>query len=348
MFSWEAWGSDPAPDLVTCAGVGHSPAATAWWLHLQKGNPKVDATRLKAVNHIINSSLAGGLGIRGLVPNAWPMNRFEQSFVLHILFNADLLLCRKLADVLIPQLEDLRLALSQSGLGFSDYFTPDGDDTAAAVAAIAGAGMAVDRATLADFERADHFVAYPYELHGSFTVTARATQALALSGFDASHWRSSVEQAQRSDGWWPSDKWNSSRLYGTSVAIAALGEGVRPSKVAAAEAFLRYQHGDGGWGCSGSSTLVETALGLLALRKVAPFSGFEVECRDALCHAHQHLCSAYKTDAVGREHIWICKELFSARRIDHAIVLSALIASSFHTPTSTSIPVNLSNGTQRA
>ena len=34
VYSWEAWGTEPTPDLVDALGsVGHSPAATAAWLH---------------------------------------------------------------------------------------------------------------------------------------------------------------------------------------------------------------------------------------------------------------------------------------------------------------------------
>ena len=132
LFSWESWGTDPATELVGCGGVGHNPAATAWWLRLDKGRAATDA-REKAVSAIVRASYAAGTGVVGLVPGAWPMNRFEQCFVLYTVATAGLLTHPALVSTLAPQLEDVRRALTRNGLGFSDTFTPDGDDTAAAV-----------------------------------------------------------------------------------------------------------------------------------------------------------------------------------------------------------------------
>ena len=265
VFSWEAWGTDPDVALVSYGGVGHNPAATAWWLYLDRG--RVDSReRTKAVDAIMDASRAAGAGIKGVVPDAWPMDRFEQSFVLHVITMAGLLNNDRLVDVLAPQLEDLRMSLTSQGLGFNDYFAPDGDDTAAAVAAIAAAGLAVDSDALNPFKRADRFVAYPFETHGSYTVTARAAHATRLLGHSTVEWRPFILKSQQPDGWWKSDKWNRSRLYGTCVALSALDADTYKNKSFAAEAFLRYQHNDGGWGCFGQSTLVETAFGVLALR----------------------------------------------------------------------------------
>ncbi|MFN8468177.1 MAG: prenyltransferase/squalene oxidase repeat-containing protein [Caldilineaceae bacterium] len=332
MFSWEAWGEHPDPELVTSAGVGHSPAATAWWLHLAKGQCAKKATYTKAIDHIINASYAGESGIRGLVPNAWPMNRFEQSFVLYTLLNAGLLSSPRLADILIPQLESLRLAMRPTGLGHSDYFAPDGDDTAAAVAVLAGAGLPVNYSVLTSFERSDHFVAYPFETHSSHTVTARATQALALGGHCVTPWRRSIERAQWADGWWASDKWNCSRVYGTSIALTALDESAKRAKEAAISAFLEYQRADGGWGCFGKSTMVETALGVLALCNTAVDSDCAPACTQAINAAHRLLHRKYNNHHIGIEQLWICKDLYSAKRVDHAIILSALLAANKDTP----------------
>lgn len=334
LFSWEAWGTDPAPELVGCGGVGHSPAATAWWLHLDAGRTATGSVRERAASAIVRASYAAGTGTVGLVPGAWPMNRFEQSFVLYTVATAGLLTHPKLISTLAPQLEDMRSALTYRGLGFSDTFAPDGDDTAAAVAALTLAGLPVDCDVLRPFQRAAHFVAYPFETHGSYTVTARAVQALRILGYPAQQWIASILDAQQCDGWWPSDKWSASRLYGTYVALAALDESAGYAKVAAAEAFLRYQHSDGGWGCFGQSTLVETAFGVFALRSIAAETGRggDRACCEALAAAHRYLRTMYNPHRIGTEYIWLTKDLGCVRHIDHALILCALLVSANPAP----------------
>lgn len=326
VFSWEAWGVSPDLDLVSYGGVGHNPAATAWWLNLDRGRAST-AARQRALDGIRQASHASKVDIIGVVPDAWPLDRFEQSFALHFILIAGLLAEDNLVDVLAPQLEDLRLAFTADGIGFNDYFAPDGDDTAAALVVLASAGLPVDCAVLTPFERADHFVTYPFETHNSFTVTARATQALRVAGYNADQWRQTIIKAQQPDGWWMSDKWGSSRLYGTCIALAALDEGACATKTAAAHAFIKYQHEDGGWGCSGRSTLVETAFGVLGLSKIMQESGCEAECMIAMNAANRYLRHMYNKRKIGTEHTWICKDLFSARRIDHAAILCALLIS---------------------
>ena len=326
VFSWEAWGTDPTCDLVTPAGVGQSPAATAWWLRLDKGRSATSVVRCRAVNFLIAASASLGAGMRGLAPSAWPMNRFEQSFILQMVVTSGLLKNQHLAAAIGPQLEDLRRALAAGGLGFSDYFAHDGDDTAAGVAVLAAAGMGVDCSVLDPFTRSDHFVAYPFETHGSHAVTARATQALALAGRDVTPWRRSIEDSQQPDGWWTSEKWNRSRLYGTSLAVAAL-DADSPAIMAATEAFLRYQHADGGWGCFGESTPVETAFSVLALCSIAQRTDVELECIEAISAARRYLRRMYNLRQAGSDLLWICKDLYSAKRVDQGAVLCALLAS---------------------
>lgn len=325
MFSWEAWGQIPDPELVGPAGVGHNPAATAWWLHLDRTAPD-SAARQRAIRAIRLASHATQSGIVGVVPDAWPMDRFEQSLVLHLLSTVGLLTDSRLAGAVEPQLQGMASALRPSGLGFSDDFEADGDDTAAAVAALAAAGMPVDVSVLSRFERPDRCVSYPFELHGSHTVTARAMQALRLTGCEMTAWRPYILRARRPDGWWTGDKWNRSRLYGSWIALAGLGEAAGEARPTAAQAYLRNQHADGGWGCFGRSTLSETAFGLLALAGIVEGCGCEDECRKAIDAAHHYLRQGYNVHRIGEERMWICKDLYSARRIDQGAILAALLA----------------------
>ena len=326
VFSWEAWGTEPSCDLVSPAGVGQSPAATAWWLHLDRGRAATCTVRQRAINYLTAASDSLGTDIRGLAPSAWPMNRFEQSFVLQMVVTTGLLHNQYLAKAVGPQLEDLQRALATGGLGFNDYFAHDGDDTAAGLAVLAAAGMAVDCSVLDPFSRPDHFVAYPFETHGSHAVTARAIQALLLAGRDATPWRRCIERAQQPDGWWASEKWNRSRLYGTSLAVAAL-DADSPDIKTALTAFLRYQHADGGWGCFDESTPVETAFAVLALCSIAQRTDVEIECIEAIAAARSYLRRTYNMRRIGRDLLWICKDLYSAKRVDQGAVLCALLAS---------------------
>jgi len=326
VFSWEAWGSQPDAELVGAAGVGHNPAATAWWLHLDRGRTPTPA-RSRAKDAIRQASRAAGGGAVGIVPDAWPMDRFEQSLVLHLVASHGLLHHDQLGGVMAAQLEDIRRGLTRCGLGFSDEFEADGDDTAAAVAALAMAGLPVDYRVLDGFAREDRCVSYPFEVHGSHTVTARATHAFRIIGCDMEEWRPYILQAQRPDGWWTGDKWNRSRLYGTWIALIGLPDDTEAVR-SAARAFFAYQHADGGWGCFGRSTTVETAFGVLSLCHIAERSGYERECAEAITAGHRYLRRSYSGRRVGSDHMWICKDLYSARRIDHAAILSALIAPS--------------------
>jgi squalene cyclase len=220
--------------------------------------------------------------------------------------------------------------LSAGGLGFSDHFAHDGDDTAAALAVLAANGMQADYALLAPFQRADHFVAYPFEMHVSHAVTARATIALHQGGQDALPWQRCILTAQGPDGWWSSEKWNRSRLYGTMLALSALSgveeQAAADARAKAAAAFLRYQRADGGWGCFESATPVETALGLLALFQIAKNEAQAGAYLPAIEGAHAYLRRHYNPRTVGDPCMWISKDLYSARRVDHAAVLCALLA----------------------
>lgn len=331
MFSWEAWGKDPDPELVgEVGGVGHSPAATAWWLHLneqkQTSTPADTAARERALAYLDAAAHAVGSGIPGVVPSPWPMNRFEQSFVLHTVVMAGLATCSGLMQPFAFQAKDLRNALTSAGIGFSDAFVPDGDDTSAAVAVVAAAGLPVNTVVLAPFQRPDHFVAYPFELQISHAVTARAVQVLGALGGDVTPWHSCIVRGQQPDGWWQSEKWNRSRLYGTHLALAGLEGDYSSVKQAAAGAFLRYQHEDGGWGSTSRSTPIETAFATLTLCRIVAESGDEESCLDAIYAAHRYLRRNSNVLRLCSQHVWISKDLFCARRIDQATILCALLA----------------------
>lgn len=328
VFSWEAWGMVPDPQLVDPIGsVGHNPAATAAWLCLAEPCTALNEPRRRAAAYLQDASASTQLGIPGVVPCAWPVTRFEQSFGLHALLLADLLEMDELQDALLPQLEDLHQAITPGGLGMSDWFALDGDDTAAAVAVLGRSGRSTSYTALAPFERATHFSTYPFELQASLTVTARATHALAAAGRDVSAWRASIINAQAGDGWWYGDKWNISPLYITNLALLALrGADHWDAKLASRQALITNQHSDGGWGSGSRSTPEETAHGILALYTLACDGMLDAAGRHALRRSHCFLLDAVVTGKVGNARIWISKDLYRLERVDRVFILCALLA----------------------
>jgi hypothetical protein len=328
FVSWEAWGKEPLEDHVhPVGGVGHSAAATARWLQLACHRPELRYACRQAEEYLYRAANATGSKIPGVVPLFWPIARFEQSFMLHALVLAGIMDLPELQPALQGQLEELWSALTPHGLGFSDYFVPDGDDTAAAVSVLYDAGYPVAPSVLAAFQRSTHFSAFPHELHTSLTVTARATHALAMMGHRVENWQCAIVEAQQSDGWWYGDKWNISRFYSTCLALSALKKWpVSAVWHAARRILLASQGSEGSWCDSGRDALLETAYALLALWMVHDEQGEDAALARAVAHGHCFLARHAHSATYHARPIWIGKDLFSPPRIDRSFILSALLA----------------------
>jgi hypothetical protein len=326
-FSWEAWGKYPDPKLIDeSGGVGHSPAATAYWLFLAAGQPHLADARRIAKSFLEQASKATGTGIPGVMPTAWPIDRYEQAFVLHTLLIAGLLDHPFLQEVVAPQLEDLAAGMTPTGLGFSDYFLPDGDDTAAAVATLKAAGYPTRLASLQHFMSHNHFIGYHGELQTSHSLTARAVHAMHQFEQDVLPWQMYLAERQLQDGRWASDKWHTSWLYSTLLAAFALKQsGPRYSRAiqAAINAIQANQNQDGGWGELGQSVTTDTAYGLLALYVLR-------ECGQVnpavLQTGHHWLLNQYRPFHYHQAHSWLNKQQYAPYRIDWGFELSALLA----------------------
>lgn len=324
--SWEAWGAGHDPALINgVGGVGHSPAATAAWLNKAAGRTHLVDVREAGQRYLEQAAAATGECIPGLVPTVWPINRFEQSFVLYILLITGLLEYHQLQDIVHTQVNNLADALRPNGFGMSDFFIPDGDNTAAGIAVLCAAGHQVATAILRQFENGDHFFAYPSELQPSLSVTARAVHALALSGEEVARAQKFLIERQYPDGRWPGDKWHSSWLYTTLQVILALIDSAHIGSLKlAVEAMLAYQYADGGWGTS-KSTTTETVYGVLALRTLRNYGLLARDSLDALRKAYQWLLRNYHPFNVSEEKYWIGKELYRPYRIDRAFELSTML-----------------------
>ena len=326
--SWEAWGTNPDPTLIDGAGgVGHSPAATAAWLHAAAGRTDLAAAREAAQRYLAQAAAATGKGIPGVVPTVWPIARFENLFGLYSLLIAGLLEHPTLEDVVQPQIHDLACALRPTGFSWSDFFIPDGDDTAAGIAVLSAAGHQVDLAVLRHFENDSHFSTYSSELQPSLTTTARAVHALALYGEEVARQQTFLIKCKCPDGRWPSDKWHSSWLYTTlHVVLALINSGHITALKSAFDAMLAHQHADGGWGMESKSTTIETAYAVLILRTLRAYGLVDNGLLDALQKAYQWLLRNYHPFNVSEDKGWTGKELYRPYRVDRAFELSAMLA----------------------
>lgn len=348
VHSWEAWGAaqDPPPDpnlFDESGSVGHSPAATAVWLHYDRiGRPdptdrkKFSFERLKAISYLKGASEATGLGIPGVFPTSWPIDMFEILFVPYALLLAGLLDEQPFKDMMKDVVRYIEWQLkSHDGLGFSRYFTPDGDDTAAGIAVLHVAGRKPDLDPLKKFDAGTHFYTWKGELQPSLSATARAVHALALIGKDVTQYLPGLIKHQRPDGRWIADKWNASWLYTTChvlAALAAAGPQCRDAVKKGVQGIMDAQRSDGGWGVMAKSTATETAYAVLGL-----LSANDAEARrqdklvETLRKAEHFLTEAYPDS---RLHTgvacWIAKEIYRPLRIDRAFEIIALLALKRH------------------
>jgi hypothetical protein len=328
LHSWEAWGDEPDPDLVDDYGsVGHSPAATARWLYAAQRIPELAPARSAAQNYLERAAEATGAGLPGIMPTCWPTPHFEQAFGLHALYIAGLLNHPSLTDAVEPQITSLAQALTPVGIGFSDTFAPDGDDTAATIAALHATGRPADIRILQRFANGDHFCAWPGELQPSLSVTAHAVHTLRLFGHDTDIYERYIIAHQLPDGRWPGDKWNGSWLYTSWRCIIALQAAARATPIRrAVGAILSYQRPDGGWGSSDSNS-EETAYATLALRSLGRCGMDYAGLATGLARGERWLQQQYRPFAPSTVACWLAKEPYRPRRISRVIELSALLTS---------------------
>jgi hypothetical protein len=277
-------------------------------------------------NYLRLASKATGLDIPGVVPFAWPINRFEQSFGLYALANGGLLHHPALENVIKKKVNELAAALTPYGMSFSDHFIPDLDDTAASIVVFCNDGREVNPEILRVFKNETGYFTYPGEFHASTSAHARAVQALGLlekNPENVFRAQQVLLPFQNPEGVWPGDKWHKSWLYTTSHMLYALHSSPYLQEVEKGLLTLvRGQNEDGGWGVEHQSSTAETAYVMLALhlyRKQYPYLEFPYQ------RGCTWLFENIDRKATPGENLWIGKELFKPHRIDRAFELTALI-----------------------
>ena len=325
VHSWEAWGSCPDPAVIDgSGGVGHSPAATAAWLHAAGDRPDLADLRVAAERYLVGAATSTGMGVPGVMPNAWPIARTEQATALYGILLAGLIDHPTLNDSIQPILTDLARAITPIGLGTSDYFVTDGDDTAMALACLAGRRK-VSIEPMLHFAIDSHFSTYVGELQPSLSVTAHAIHALALLGKPATKASSYLRERQQADGSWSGDKWNGSWLYTTCHTLAALLSTDHCDLESVLTSIRADQRADGGWGLIASSS-EETAYAVMGLLLLARAGELPADGRTALKRAAAFLEQRYRPFKEETTAVWLAKEPYRPRRVSRAFEISALLA----------------------
>ncbi|HYO53616.1 hypothetical protein [Archangium sp.] len=326
VHSWEGWGTEPDPALLDkSGGVGLSPAATAAWLHAAEGRPELAESCASARRYLKNAEAGTDVGLPGVVPPSWPINLMEQQWGLYALLCAGLLNHPRLADVVSPHLDVLGASMRSEGIGFTEFFMPDGDCTAVTLALLKSANRPVNLAVLDPYKSEHHCRTYPFESNASLTTTAHAVMALNIIGEDSSRWVQALFRSQAEDGRWLLDKWQTSWLYVTAHVMHAIQDAA--AMRTSIKTLLRLQKEDGGWGAGDHSTSVETAFAVPVLIELQDKGVEEGEAiRHALERANRYLQRAYRPFVPNREPMWIAKALYCPFRMDRAFELSAMLA----------------------
>jgi hypothetical protein len=315
-------------------GIGHSPAATAFWLGtaLKSTNGQEQSEGLS--KYLNQAGNATGIEIPGVVPTVWPLNGFEETYGLYALYIAGLLQHPFLADAVRTIAGRVNRSIEgRSGVGLSPSFSLDVDCTATGITVVSAMGYDVNSEALIQFRSGDHFYTYPDELNPSILSNAHALSALSLMGLEPWGIADYLVDRQHSGRWMP-DKWHTSWRYATTEVVHSLNIlSERDSCYRYCEAVDRAMDGlihdqreDGGWGMV-MSTPAETAFVVLALKRTAQRNTVRTDYLDALKRGTNWLKMNYAAGFKDQDAFWLGKELYSAYRVNRVYVLSAILAS---------------------
>ena len=337
---WEGWGTEPELKLIDGSKtVGHSPAASAIWLHFARQHANIPQNTLEIIEQGLQSSSAATItNIPGVINTCWPISEFERTFSLYALFLAHVIphtadIPTALRQQLDQQLDLLEKALTPQGVGFSDWFQPDGDDTSVAIAILKGAGRPVNYETLMLFEHPErtHFVAWQGEFQSSPTVTAHALHALADTTIDKTTYIEWLLAQQQPTGLWKGEKWNASPIYTTSqCGIALLACGYTQAAETALISLLRFQHESGAWGEVYGESAEETAYAVLALLYAQKHGLALPDLATTLKQAQSYLYQVYRPFVAGGVPVWLGKETYRPERVARSFELAAMLALEFY------------------
>lgn len=325
LYSLEALGDlVPLPDMAafsaTNGSMANNPAATgALWAETS------DPAALGYLNEAARSAGDGGM------PEIYPINVFEPSWVIYTLGRADLVPVG--AKEHVERLVKLAGRASEP-LGVSEEFpVPDSDDTAmvANVSHAFGYEATPLLEALLSFETDDHFVGFAHERGAPVSANARVLEALSQQprrfAPQIAKARDFLLDTREESAWWY-DKWHLSPYYATAQAVFGLAGSVSAGTASAGTLggtwrwLLDGQLPDGSWGIAGGLP-EETAYAVLALDALAPHHG--PVPADTYRRAHAYLRE--HLDATDHAELWIGKGLYTPPTVVRAAVLAACVLS---------------------
>ena len=328
-YSWEALARPAHSISPDCSGgIGHSPAATAAWLHQAEDHADLSDACTTARQYLKKAAAATGAGIPGVVPNVWPITGFELAYGLFSLLVTNLLQQSLSAEVVKHKIDELHLIMQHgNGVSFGEYFAPDVDETGVAMAVLQATGRAVDPSVMMQFKNGEHFCTFPQELNPSILANAHALYSLAHTGSRYPQAERFLFQRRCADGRWLSDKWHSSWLYTTLEVILAFEQlGYAAENKAVINTILSVQNADGGWGAHGRSARLETSYAVIALATLKKQGLLYEDAQRALQQGHVWLNRMYHPYTRIDSNVWLGKELYAPYRVDRIYELSALLS----------------------
>ena len=331
IHSFEGWGESALPEVVhPTDGVGSSPAATAFWLNKAADQAHLQPQREQAEAYLRNASKATGVDIVGVVPNAWPIYNFERAFGLYAVLLAGMIHDEMLADVIDMQAAELARTYGSKGVGFTDSFVCDGDNTAVTISIIRAVNKPIDASVLDQYAHAGHYSGYIGELQPSLSVTAHAVHALSY-GHNIPHNSPVFDyilERQQPDGTWSADKWNGSWMYVTTRILNALIETPHQDVLQqGVQGLIAKQNNDSGWGSRGVSNAEETAYVVLLLQALDDQSLLLEKHKASLYSGYGWLLANYEPYKKVETNNWLAKEAYCPQRIARIMELTAVYKS---------------------
>jgi halimadienyl-diphosphate synthase len=330
--SWEGLGVPATVDVLDgSGGVGHSPTATAAWLHAMKDTASFQKEKAAARAYLEQASAVTESGIPGLVPTVWPIANFERVWGLFALHMSGLLTHPMLRPTVERQIDQIEANLGPNGLGMggSNWFTGDGDTTGTALALLGAAGRRSDIKIIQRFASSQPGAFYTFigEMQHSISATAHAAHGLAMLGGDVGDSIELLLSQRTRDLRWTGDKWQASWLYLTSHIIALLCDAGRANDaLETLPGLLAHQRPDSSWG-SIQPSMEDTTYAVQILTLLDRAGVLPAEGRAALASATRWVAQNYRPFVFESERCWMGKELYTPFRVVRVLVLSALLSS---------------------
>lgn len=290
--------------------VGHSPAATAYYLLHHPDSEGANAYLRQAM-------------IGGSVPPVSPIDVFERGWVLWNLALTTLGQDDEIRRLIRPHLDFLESFWhSEHGIGFaSSYEAKDADGTSVVQRVLTHYGRSTPIQPVLSYEEEYYFRCFSLEANYSTSANIHVLDSLLHAGIQGQPTQkvlAFLSNVQHPSGFW-SDKWHASPYYTTSHAIIALSKIAHPTVEGGIHWMLSTQNKDGAWGFY-SPTAEETAYSLSALA-VCTMNGYPIPKEAIRRGANwllQHSAPPYPP-------LWIGKCLYAPIHVIRATILSALL-----------------------